>query len=61
MAVHACVKGFGGEVFLWLFNTGVELKNSGRSFPETLNDKRIKRKWHILTFMHTQASSMYES
>lgn len=26
MAVHACVKGFGGEVFLWCFNSGGKLK-----------------------------------
>lgn len=42
MAVHACVKGFGGEVFLWCFNGGGKLKNSGQSFPATLNDKGIK-------------------
>lgn len=53
MAVHACVKGFRGEVFLWRFNSGSKIKNSGQSFPETLNDKRIKRKWHILTYSCT--------
>lgn len=43
MAVHACVKGFGGEAFLTCFSGGSRLKNSGLSLPETLNDKRIKR------------------
>ena len=63
MAVHACVKGFGGEAFLRCFGGGGGLKKKqkrGAQFcPETLNDKRIKRrkKRHIFaTFpAHTQS------
>lgn len=62
MVVHACVKGFGGEVFLWCFNGGCKPKNSRQSLPETLNDKRIKRKWHIrILCAHAELSSKYES
>lgn len=49
MVVHACVKGFGGEVFLTCFSCSSRFKQPPLSLTETLTDKKIKSKGHILT------------